>query len=123
MTWSSSEILAAIALLGTLGTIIYQFYLASNEKRAKNAEAIQGESSGAEAVSRAATLLVSPLEDKIRKQECEIERLAAQLTAEIAKRQVLENEVRELRAGVALLTQQITSAGLEPLYKPRLKPA
>ena len=105
----------ALQALGTIGGIIMAaaaLYTALGARQ-------KGQGDFTKSISDAASSLISPLRN-------ELEQVRRELNAERAERErlglrvrIVEQDNAELRAGVALLTNQVVALGQKPLYQPR----
>lgn len=104
---TTAIIMASVAILGML----YQWWRGRSEARRDNGDA-------AESVSNAARALIEPLTKRIADLETITKDQAKQIFDLTKRTREQGFEITELRAGVAILTNQIVALGHQPIYKP-----
>jgi hypothetical protein len=116
--------LAGLAALVTV--IIAAFKLVPEIRRLRadakklHAEAVNAESSAAEAIQRSALNLIKPYKEEVHELRCEVRDLKLQLDQEKIARSELEKKydgiILRLRQGINVLIEQLRENGIEPRW-------
>lgn len=103
---------AAMIMAGVaIASQVYQWWRGRSESKRDNGDA-------AESVANATTTLIEPLNKRIKDLERTVGEQKTQIETMTRAMQAQQFEITELRAGVAILTNQIMALGHQPIYKP-----